>query len=150
MRIPKLTKSQTTTTLAMLLVYVLFALSGCSSSLKRPVLYPNSKYTSAGNTQAQRDIDHCMQMARTHGVSETADGQVGKKAATGAAVAGAAAGAAGLVRGDAIDNAAAGAAAGAAGGAVKGMIDSTETNPTFKRFTNKCLRGLGYSVIGWE
>ena len=35
-------------------------------------------------------------------------------------------------------------------GGVKGAMDSTELNPTFKQFVQRCLRERGYEVIGWE
>ncbi|MCU7959961.1 MAG: glycine zipper family protein [gamma proteobacterium symbiont of Bathyaustriella thionipta] len=129
---------------------LLLFLSACSSAPKRPLLYPNSKMTAVGKAQASRDIDHCMQLARDYGVAENKDGEVGRKAASGAAIGGASAGAWGLVRGNAAERALAGAAAGAAAGAVKGGMDSSKTNPTFKRFTQKCLHDMGYEVIGWQ
>jgi uncharacterized membrane protein len=134
------------------LVVVLLAglQAGCASSEKRPVFYPNQHLQAVGKAQAERDIDACMRLAAGSGVSQTKDGEVGRKAAAGGALGGAGAGAAGLVRGNALENALAGAAAGAAVGAVKGGIDSTEMNPTFKRFVQRCLRDKGYDVIGWE
>lgn len=135
------------TTLIMLLAMMV---AGCSSAPSHPILYPNNKYTSVGETEAQTDIDQCMQMATSHGVKTTADGKIVEKSATGAAVAGASAGAWGLVRGDAGERALAGAAAGAAGGAVKGVIDSNQTSPVFKNFTQRCLRNMGYEVVGWQ
>jgi outer membrane lipoprotein SlyB len=128
----------------------LLVLSGCSSVPSQPILYPNNKYESVGETTAQSDIDQCMQMATSHGVQTTADGKVLEKSATGAAVASASAGAWGIVRGDAGERALAGAAAGAAGGAVKGVIDSNQTSPVFKNFTQQCLRSKGYQVVGWQ
>jgi len=90
-----------------------------------------------GKAQAKRDTDDCMALANNYGVSTNKDGEIGKKAATGAALGGIGAGAYGLVRGDAGERALAGAAAGAATGAVKGGIDSTELSPTFKRFVQR-------------
>ncbi len=125
-------------------------LAGCSSTPPKPVLYPNSHLQRVGQTQADRDIAACKQYARNSGVDEHKDGEVGKKAASGAAVGGAAGGAYGLVRGDAGQRALAGAAAGAAAGTVRGGIKSTETSPVFKNFVNRCLRERGYEVIGWQ
>ncbi len=125
-------------------------ITGCTSAQKRPVFYPNHHIQTVGKAQAQRDTDDCMALANSYGVSTNKDGEIGKKAATGAALGGIGAGAYGLVRGDAGERALAGAAAGAATGAVKGGIDSTELSPTFKRFVQRCLRERGYDVIGWE
>jgi uncharacterized membrane protein len=125
-------------------------LAGCASGEKRPVFYPNKHLQAVGKAQAERDINACMRLATSSGVSRNKDGQVGRKAAAGGALGGAGAGAAGLIRGNALENALAGAAAGAAVGAVKGGIDSTDMNPTFKRFVQRCLKDKGYDVIGWE
>jgi hypothetical protein len=136
----------------MLLAGVLtVTLAGCSSSPKRPVLYPNQHMNRVGGHIAQQDINACMQLARTSGVNETKDGEVGRKAAGGAAIGGASTAAYGLFRGDDVgERALAGAAAGAAAGAVRGGIQSTEQSPLFKNFVNKCLSDKGYSVIGWQ
>ena len=126
--------------------------TGCSSSPKRPVLYPNQHLNRVGGPVSQQDIDACMRLARSSGVHVTKDGEVGRKAAGGAAIGGASTGAYGLVRGssDVGNRALAGAAAGAAAGAVRGGIQSTEQSPLFMKFVNKCLSDKGYSVIGWQ
>ena len=125
--------------------------TACSSSPKRPVLYPNTHLNQVGGHVAQQDIDACMQLALTSGVNETRDGEVGRKAASGAAIGSAGAGAWTLVRGGSVgERMAAGAAAGAATGATRGAIQSTEQSPIFKNFVNKCLSEKGYSVIGWQ
>jgi outer membrane lipoprotein SlyB len=124
---------------------------GCSSSPKRPVLYPNAHLNRVGGPVGQQDIDACMQLALTSGVNKTKDGEVGRKAASGAAIGSAGAGAWTLVRGGSVgERMAAGAAAGAATGAVRGGIQSTEQSPIFKNFVNRCLSEKGYSVIGWQ
>ena len=66
--------------------------AGCAS--KRPVLYPNAQYRSAGIDVRQADIDSCMQMAET-GVGDRNDAaNTAGRTAVGAGT-GAAAGAAG-------------------------------------------------------
>jgi len=137
---------------ALLAGVITTGIAGCSSSPKRPVLYPNQHLNRAGGHIAQQDIDACMRLARTYGVNETKDGEVGRKAVGGAAIGGASTGAYGLVRGgnDVGERALAGAAAGAAAGAVRGGIQSTEQSPLFMNFVNKCLSEKGYSVIGWQ
>jgi outer membrane lipoprotein SlyB len=140
------------------LLAVLFAgvitanVAGCSSSPKRPVLYPNQHLNRVGGPVSQQDIDACMRLARSSGVNVTKDGEVGRKAASGAALGGVSTGVYGAVRGssDVGNRALAGAAAGAATGAVRGGIQSTEQSPLFMKFVNKCLSEKGYSVIGWQ
>ena len=135
----------------LLAVVIVTGIAGCSSSPKRPVLYPNQHLNRVGGQVAQQDIDACMRLASTSGVNETKDGEVGRKAAGGAAIGGASTAAYGLFRGgDVADRALAGAAAGAAGGAVRGGMQSTEQSPLFMNFVNKCLSEKGYSVIGWQ
>lgn len=125
-------------------------LTGCASSSKRPVFYPNAHLRSVGQAQAQRDTDACIYLAGEYGVATTKDGEIGRRAGKGAVLGGVGAGAWGLFRGDAGDRAAAGAAAGAATGAATGAFASTELSPTFKRFVARCLKERGYDVIGWE
>jgi hypothetical protein len=135
--------------LALPVVVLLFA--GCASTPPRPVFYPNAHYNAVSPAQVRRDTDDCVALAERSGVGATRDGEVGRKAATGAAVGGAGAGAWGLVRGnDAGERALAGAAAGAATGAVKGTLDGGRPNPTWQRFVQRCLTDRGYDVIGWE
>jgi uncharacterized protein YcfJ len=126
-------------------------LAGCASTAENePVLYPNKHLQRVGRAAAEQDIRECRQLARTHGVRETRDGEVARKTAGGAALGGATAGAWGLVRGDAAERAAAGAAAGGAAGAVRGTMQSGETSPVYRKFVQKCLRDRGYEVIGWQ
>ena len=125
-------------------------LVACSTPATHPILYPNAKYNSVGETEAQTDVEQCMQMASNHGVKTTADSKVLESSAKSAAVGGASAGAWGAVRGDWEEHLLAGAAAGAAGGAVNGIINSNQANPVYKNFTQKCLRDQGYDVVGWK
>jgi hypothetical protein len=129
---------------------IAMALGGCASGPKRPVFYPNAHLQSVGRAQGERDIDVCMAQARDYGVNQNKDGEIGKRAAKGGILGGVGAGVWGLVRGEAGERAVAGAAAGAATGATVGAFESTELNPTFKRFVQRCLAERGYDVIGWE
>ncbi len=133
-------------------VVVTLVLTACSSGPKRPVFYPNAHLQSVGQAQAGRDVDRCMALADSYGVSRTKDGQVGRRAAEAGIIGGAASGAWGVIRDkdDVGERAAAGAAAGAVTGATRGAFKSTELSPTFKRFVDRCLRERGYDVIGWE
>ncbi len=131
-------------------VLLILLIAGCAST-PHPVLYPNAHYQRAGEAQAQRDIDACYALADRSGVSPTADGKVARRTAEGAAVGGAAGAAVGAVRGNDIGRAAgAGAAGGAAAGAVRGAFKSTDQNPTWRNFVQRCLREKGYDVIGWD
>jgi uncharacterized protein YcfJ len=128
----------------------LLLLGGCSTAPSRPLFYPNDHMQQVGKVQAQRDTDACLQMAADNGVAANKDGKVGEKAAKGAVLGGIGSAAWGLVRGDAGELALAGAAAGMATGAAAGGFESTQMNPTYQRFVERCLRERGYDVIGWE
>jgi len=126
----------------------LMALAGCAT--QRPVLYPNSKYNHVGPEIAQRDIDDCIRLAESHGITHDSGGKVARRGAEGAAVGGAAGAAAGAVRGNVGQGAGVGAAAGAAAGATRGAIHSGEPGSVYKGFVQRCLRERGYDVIGWK
>lgn len=129
-------------------VAALMVLSGCAT--QRPVLYPNAKYKQVGAEVAQRDIDDCIRMAESHGVTPGGGDRVARRGAEGAAVGGAAGAAAGAVRGNVGQGAGVGAAAGAAAGATRGAIHSGEPGSVYKGFVQRCLRERGYDVIGWK
>lgn len=133
----------------LMLLLALSWLAGCAA--KKPVLYPNAHFEQVGQQQAQADIDQCMQMAKSHGVKDTAEGKVVKDTAKSAAV-GAAAGAAvsAVWGGDVGRSAAAGGAGAAAGTSVARVFDSGGPDPVFQGFVNQCLRDKGYQVAGWQ
>jgi len=131
-----------------LIAAALIALSGCAT--QRPVLYPNAKYNRVGPEVAQRDIDDCIQMAESHGVTHDSGGKVAKSGAAGAVVGGAAGAGAGAVRGNVGHDAGVGAAAGAAAGVARGTMRSGEPGQVYKGFVQRCLSEKGYDVIGWK
>jgi hypothetical protein len=114
------------------------------------VLYPNAHLRQVGSSAARQDIAECKQLALGSGVDQHKDGEVARRAASGAAIGGATGGAYGVFRGDAVERGLGGAAAGAAGGTVHGMLKSDETSPVFRKFVNRCLGERGYEVIGWQ
>jgi hypothetical protein len=131
-----------------MVVAITVALSGCAST-QRPVLYPNAYLKSVGDAVAQRDIDQCLQLASSSGLSKS-NNQVVKHGAEGAAV-GVAAGTVGTLAtgGNVGTGAAAGAAIGATAGAVHGAFRN-DANPTYRNFAQRCLQDRGYDVIGWQ
>lgn len=125
-------------------------LLACAGGQKRPIFYQSSYEVPLDRAQLDQDVDACFAAARNAGVQERRDGEIGRKSASGALLGGVAAGAWGLIRGDGGERLLAGAVAGGATGAAKGAIDSTEQNPVFRRYVERCLRDLGYEVIGWQ
>jgi outer membrane lipoprotein SlyB len=130
---------------------------GCAAS--RPALYPNEKYNSVGQAQAERDIDDCMARAQAAvgsgaGTSEAA-GRVARDTTVGAAGGAAVGTVAGAIGGN---GAGEGAAVGAASGAVAGLFYSLvglfqsggSQDPVFQNFVTRCLQERGYEPIGWK
>lgn len=134
----------------MLGLCLLMLLTACASGAKRPLFYYSSYMEPVDKARSDQDTDECMALARQAGVRENRDGEIGRSAATGAVLGGIAAGAWSLIRGNGGENLVAGAVAGGATGAAKGAIDSTEQNPTFRRYVERCLGERGYDVIGWN
>lgn len=123
-------------------------LAGCAD--KRPVLYPNARLKQVGADAAQRDVDECLRLAREGGADDDRGAEVAKSTAGGAAVGGAVGAATGAVLGNLGRGAAAGAAGGAAGGLVHGAFNSSNPDPVFKGWVDRCLREKGYEPIGWK
>lgn len=128
----------------------LLLVAGCSAP--SPVLYPNARLNEVGQTEANRDIEACKQMAAAGGANP-APGQAGRSA-SGAAVGGVAGGATGAVGGAVLGNAGRGAAFGAATGATAGLMRSIFSRPkpsgAYMNFVDRCLREKGYEPVGWD
>ena len=135
-----------------LLLLVVVLLAGCAAAQKRPVLYPNAKVEQAGEAQARRDVDTCIAKAERAGAADPGSSTVGRGAVEGGAIGGATAGVASVIRGGGrvLEDAAAGAAVGATAGAVHGAFRASEPDQVHRNFVQRCLRDLGYEVIGWR
>ncbi len=131
-----------------LAVVLLVLTAGCGH--QRPLLYPNRQLEASGVQASERDIDHCLEMAKLYGVESKRAGRVVGSTATGGAVGGAAGAAAGAVRGDSGRRAGAGAAGGAAAGFLLGLIRWRQPDALERRFVEVCLRDQGYRPIGWR
>ena len=135
-------------TMTVCLVAIMLLVAACAK--KRPVLYPNLAYKTAGASAAMADIDECIQLAADHGHATDAGknmaASTGKGAVTGAVVGGAV----GAVAGRPGRGAAAGAAGGGAGGLMRGAWKSGDPDEIERRFVEQCLRDKGYQVIGWK
>lgn len=135
------------TRIAMLLVISMLA-AGCAA--QRPVLYPNETLETQGSARAEHAVDECVQLAQTHGVNTNRSGNVAGGTVGGGAVGAASGAAIGAVLGDAGTGAAAGAAGGASRGLIRGLFGSSEPDPVFREFVDRCLREKGYEPIGWR
>jgi uncharacterized protein YcfJ len=126
------------------------ALLACSGT-KRPVLYPNALYQEVGEAAAREDVNHCIEVARAHDLSDDRTAGDAARGATRGSLIGAAVGAAvGWVLGNPGRGAAAGAAGGGTRGAVKGATHSGDADNVYRRFVETCLREIGYQPIGWR
>ena len=132
---------------ACLIPFFLLAL-GCAQ--QRPVLYPSPYLKTVGQERAEADINECVRLASEHGAQGDAGEKVGKDTVKGGAVGGAVGAGVGAVLGSVGRGAAAGAAGGAAGALTRGIFRSSEPDPVFRGFVDRCLREKGYEPIGWR
>ena len=135
---------------AIVIFLISIAILSSACAKKRPVLYPNATYHSAGPSMAQSDIDDCIQMAADYGHETDQGKKVAGSTAKGAAVGAAVGGAVGLVTGRPGRGLAAGAAGGGAGGLARGATKSGDPDEIERRFVEQCLQDKGYKVIGWK
>ena len=121
---------------------------GCAQ--QRPVLYPNPYLKTVGQERAEGDINECIRLASEQGAQRDAGGQVAKDTVEGGEVGGAVGAGVGAVLSSVGRGAAAGAAGGAAGALTRGLFRSSEPDPVFRGFVDRCLRDKGYEPIGWR
>lgn len=125
----------------LLLLGLLF--TSCAS---RPVLYPNETLKTKGKVASEKDIDQCIDDAKTY-LDSSEGKKIAKSAGFGAIVGGAMGAVAGAFTGDIGGGLAQGAAIGGAGGAVSGSLSPDEIK---RRYVNQCLADKGYHVMGWD
>ncbi len=133
-------------------VLVFFSLSlmlaGCAS--KRPVLYPNEQYRSAGADGAQGDIDTCIRLAEEADAQGRLSEEVAARTGKSALVGGATGAVVGAISGSALRGGLIGAAAGGTAALVSSVLKGPEDSPVFRRFVELCLFEKGYQVLGWQ
>jgi hypothetical protein len=122
--------------------------TGCRT--QRPVLYPNSHWNAVGPEVARSDTDRCIQFAKDFAGRGSQTVETAEEAAKGAVRGGAVGGAAGAVWGRAGRGAASAAAGAATSAVVNGLFRSRQLDPIERRFTETCLRELGYKPAGWR
>lgn len=136
-------------TLPLVLLSVgLTLLMGCSS--KRPAIYPNAHLQEVGEEQAEKDMVACEQLAEEHVSESNAGEKVVGQTAIGGAIGAAGGAVIGAITGDPGIGAAIGAAVGATQGLLRGLwgAASSEPNPTYTNFVNRCLKEAGYETTG--
>lgn len=111
---------------------------GCATKAR---LYPNAKYKSVGEAQANADIAQCERESEQY-LSDTKGKQVASGAGGGAAI-----GAVVGLLGGGVRGAARGAVGGAAVGATAGAISPDKMK---QRYVTKCLSDKGYEVLGHD
>jgi OmpA family protein len=138
---------------ALWFIPLLVSVAACAP--RRPVLYPNEQMQRVGPQVAERDIDDCMRRADQY-VSSGARGAQATRDVAGSTAIGAGTGAAiGAVGGAVTGNAGEGAAVGAATGGTAGLLGgifgaSSQPDPVYVNFVERCLRERGYDPIGWK
>lgn len=133
-----------------LTLVIALAVGGCAST--RPVLYPNEHFNAVGSEAAERDIESCMEFAKSAGVDST--GSEAGRAAAGTAGGAAVGAASGAVGGAVVGAAGSGSAIGAASGATAGLLhwlfSKPKRSPAYENFVNRCLQERGYQPVGWD
>jgi len=117
---------------------------------QRPMLYPNATLQHRGEAMAERDIDDCMEFARSQGIENKQAGRIASNTAKRGIAGGAAGAVGGAIAGHAGRGAAIGAATSATWGLVSGVFRSDSPDPLFRSFVNVCLNNRGYQLIGWR
>lgn len=130
------------------LISAFLLMGGCAAHYG-PVLYPNAHLKAVGESQAQKDIAECEQLADAY-VKSNPGGDIAKSTAVGGAGGAVVGGAVGAVTGHLGRGIGVGAAAGAAVGLVRGAGRASRPSPIYKKFVDHCLRDKGYDSIGWE
>jgi hypothetical protein len=123
-------------------------LAGCGA--KSPVLYPNEHLQRVGSATAEQDIADCMAKAEQYVQNPNRAGDVARDTAIGAGTGAAVGAAVGAIDGGAGRGAAQGAAGGATAGLIHGLFKTSEPNPVYVNFVERCLREKGYEPIGWQ
>ncbi len=132
------------------------ALLACASlalscASPEPILYPNATLEANGETQVDRDLSECSELAKEYKAGPNQGGEVATTTVEDATVGGAAGAAGGAVLGNVGAGAAASAAAGAAGGIVRGIFRTRrDPDPNYRLFVERCLERKGYEVVGWQ
>ena len=123
------------------------AIVACASP--RPKFYPNDRYPSIGEAQAQKDTDECLAEAKQY-LKDTPFKPVAKNIGWGAATGAAIGAVVGAITGDFGGALASGAAAGGAGGAIQGTAEASSPDAVVRAYTNRCLATRGYEILGWR
>ncbi len=134
--------------IAIIILGIPVLMAACAK--KRPVLYPNATYHTAGATLAQVDIDQCFRLAAEHGLKTDSSKNVAVSTAKGATTGAVVGGAVGAVQGRPGKGAAIGAAGAGSAGMMREAWKSGDPDDIERRFIEQCLREKGYQVIGWK
>lgn len=131
----------------LLLVLLAGLTAACASP--RPKFYPNDRYPSIGDEQANKDIDECLAKAKEY-LKENPIKPVARNAGWGAATGAAVGAVVGAITGDFRGALESGAAAGGAGGVIQGAAESSTPDGVMRAYTDRCLAQKGYVVLGWR
>jgi len=128
---------------------LLLGVATCACAAPRPKFYPNERYPSVGEEQANKDVDECLAKAKEY-LKENPLPPVAKKTGWGAATGAAIGAVIGAITGDFKGALESGAAAGGASGAIQGAADASTPDGVMRAYTDRCLAEKGYVVLGWR
>ena len=128
---------------------LLLLMAACSTC--RPVLYPNDHYQEVGDEQAQKDVQHAIDIAKKQGLDDAsaANESLARSASRTAAHAGVNT-AASVATGTVGVSSAAGAASSGLGLLIDWMFTKKQPKPLFKKHVELTLRKQGYQILGWK
>jgi hypothetical protein len=132
------------------LIIVFISLVGCAGP--RPVLYPNNHFEQVGQERVDQDVAACEEMADEYISKSNAGEKVVGQTVVGGAIGAASGAVGGAITGSPGLGAAIGAAVGATQGFLVGLFreGSSDPNPAYQNFVNRCLKERGYEPMGWD
>ena len=133
-----------------LVIGLVLSVAGCSGA--KPILYPNPTFEKTDSEQVELDIALCEELAEHHVETASAGEKVAGKTVAGGAIGAASGAVGGAIAGNVGLGSAIGAAVGATQGLLRGLFSSggPDSNPTYRKFVDRCLREKGYEPIGWD
>jgi len=139
-----------TTLISRFLIIAFIPLLGCAGP--RPVLYPNNHFEQVGQERVDQDIAACEEMADEYISKSNAGEKVAGQTVAGGAIGAASGAVGGAITGSPGLGAAIGAAVGATQGFLVGLFraGSSDPNPAYQNFVNRCLKERGYEPMGWD
>ncbi|MFT5703049.1 MAG: putative membrane protein [Rickettsiales bacterium] len=131
---------------------IILSIASCISY--RPIFNPNDKYNEAGNIQANKEADICMEEADQY-LKDLKSRRALKEGVRSAGWGSFIGGIFGFIFGGNVSGLVTGVAVGAGFGAASGAggvlaEDNLKPDQLKQRYVTSCLNKKGYNILGWE